>query len=97
MVFMTVGTDNGIAQLGGIVFDAIEDSGIIMSHEIWDDDTNHPRSFLAETLGKGIRAIVQLLGEFLYLLGHLLSYFMAVSQCSGNGSYTDTKLICKVL
>ena len=97
MVFMTVGTDDGIAQLGGIVFDAIEDSGIIMGNEIWHDDTNHSRSFLAETLGERIRAIVQLLGELLHLLGHLLSYFMTVSQCSGNGSYTDTKLISKVL
>ena len=80
IIFMTVGTDNGITVFGCIIFYTIENGSIVVGHQIRDDDTYHARCFLAEALRKRVRSIIEFLGQIFDLLGHFLTHFVAIAQ-----------------
>ena len=72
-LLVSIGTDDGIAALGRLILNTIKNRGIVVAHEVWHNDTNHPRRFFAQTLGKGIGTVVQLTRQRLYALLHLLT------------------------
>ena len=96
-LFVGVGTDNGIATLGSLLLDAVEHRGIVVTHQIGNDNANHPRGFLTQTLGKRIGTVVQLLSQRLHPLLHLLTYLWRAAQRSADGCNTYAKFLGKVL
>ena len=95
-ILVGVGTDDRIACLAGLVLDTIENSCIVMGYKIGHHHTDDPGGLLAETLRKGIRAVVHLLGKGLYLLLHLSTDLRRITQSSADSSYADTQFLGKI-
>ena len=96
-VLMGIGTDDGIARLASLILDAVENGRIVMRHQIGDYHPDDPRGFLAEALGKGVRPIVHLLGEFLDSLLHLVPDFRTAAQGTADSGYADAQLPGQIL
>ena len=90
-ILVSVGTDDRIACLAGLVLNAIEHCSIVMGNKIGHHHTDNPGGLLAETLRKGIRPVVHLFGQGLNLLLHLATYLRRIAQSSAHSSYADTQ------
>ena len=96
-LLMGIGTDDGVATLSRLILNAVEHRGIVMTYEVRYDDANHPRCLLAQTLCKGVRAIVQFLGQCLHPLLHLLSDLRRTAQGSAHSGNTHAQFQGEIL
>ena len=92
-----IGTDDGVTALGRLILNAVEHRGIIVANEVRYDDANHPRRLLAQTLCKGVRAVVQFLGQCLHPLLHLLPNLGRTAQGSAHSGNTHAQLQGEIL
>ena len=95
--FVTIDTEHAVPCLTSLILYAVQHGSIIMRHKVRHNDANHLRRLLTQTLGKGIRTVVQLLGQILHALLHLLADFRRTAQCTTDGCYTDTQFACQIL
>ena len=96
-VLMTVGTDDAIALTGGLLFDAVEDGTEEVADEIGYDNADDLGLLMAQRAGKGIGTVVELLGQRLDALLHLLTYLGGTAQGPADGGNADTELGGEVL
>ena len=89
-------TEYRIALRPCVILYTIEHRRIIVGYEVGQYHTNNTWCLFAKTLCERIGTIVKFLCQLLYLISHILSNFMAISQCSGYGCNADTKFTGKV-
>ena len=95
-VLMTVGTDDAISVATSLILYSIENSRIVVCHQIGHHHTYHLGGLFTQTLCKRIRTVIESLGKILHTLLHLLAYLGRVAQRTADGSYADAKLLCQV-
>ena len=95
-VLMTVGTDDAIALTGGLLFDAIENGTEEVADEIGYDNADDLGLLMAQGAGKRIGTVVELLGQGLDALLHLLTYLGGTAQGPADGGNADAELTGKV-
>ncbi len=93
---MTVGADHGISGSCGLVLYTVEHSCVVVGYEVGHNHTDNFGCLTAQTLCKWVRAVVELLGQFLDFLLHVFAYFRAVAQCPAHGCYAYAQFAGKV-
>ena len=96
-VLMAVGADDAVALGSCFLLDAVEDGAEEVGDEMGDDDADDLGLLVAQGAREGVGAVVELLGQGLDALLHLLTYLGGTAQGPADGGNADTELGGEVL
>ena len=90
VALVRVAADDGVAILPCPLLDAVEHAGKVVGHQVGHHNAYHPWCFLPQAAREGVGAVVQLLGQLLDTLFHLVAHLVRIAQGSRYGSDADT-------
>ena len=93
---MTVGTDDAVAGTGGLHLNAVEHGCEIMRDKVGHYNADDLWRLLAQTLSKGVGAVVQLFSQRLHLLLHLLTNLWTSVQGTTDSGNAHAQLLGNV-
>ena len=86
MALVRIAADHGIALFARAFLYSIEHAGIIVGHQVGHHHSNHTRNLAPQTTGKGVRTVVQLLGQLLHTSCELRKALETVAMLTPNCS-----------